>query len=201
MTFQRNSSTDCSKYCRLILKYNFFWGGGIFKRLGKAQSIEQLFHCLLVAYDPSNMCSQQHAQCFIVLDNSVCCHTDTEIANKTCYFTQSQYTDIRPTSPRVDPKGQAPSRVATVYQFLCNWYDSTRYTLTHSLPLSAYADITRRSTQCPCPHMWIWTLKICAVQVTHRIQKSLGIPCLLFIGLGRVCSMTRSLADDKKVYR
>ena len=50
--------------------------------------------------------SQQHAsvcQGWICLDNCTCCHTETEVADQTCYRTQSQYTDIWPTSPNTDP--------------------------------------------------------------------------------------------------
>ena len=35
--------------------------------------------------------------------NSMCCHTQTEDADQTCYLTQSQYTDTRPTIPSTDP--------------------------------------------------------------------------------------------------
>ena len=35
----------------------------------------------------------------ICSDNCTCCHTETEVADQTCYLTQSQYTDTRPTCP------------------------------------------------------------------------------------------------------
>ena len=50
--------------------------------------------------------SQQHAsvsQGQIWSDNCMCCHTEIEAADQTFYFTQSQYTDIWPTSPSADP--------------------------------------------------------------------------------------------------
>ena len=50
--------------------------------------------------------SQQHAsvsQGRICSDNFVCCHTDIEVADQTFHLTQSQYTDIGPTSPIADP--------------------------------------------------------------------------------------------------
>ena len=36
-------------------------------------------------------------------DNFSCCHTKIEVADQTCYLTQSQYTDTGPTSPNADP--------------------------------------------------------------------------------------------------
>ena len=51
--------------------------------------------------------SQQHAnvsQGRICLDNFMCCHTEIEAADQTFRLTQSQYTDIGPTSPSADPK-------------------------------------------------------------------------------------------------
>ena len=50
--------------------------------------------------------SQQHAsvsQGRIGSDNCTCCHTEKEVADQTCYLTQSQYTDIGPTSSSADP--------------------------------------------------------------------------------------------------
>ena len=50
--------------------------------------------------------SQQQAsvsQGRIRSDDFTCCHTETEVADPTFYFTQSQYTDTGPTSPSADP--------------------------------------------------------------------------------------------------
>ena len=50
--------------------------------------------------------SQQHAsvsQGQICSDNSMCCHTETEVADQTFHLTQSQYADTRLTSPSTDP--------------------------------------------------------------------------------------------------
>ena len=50
--------------------------------------------------------SQQQAsvsQGRICSDNFTCCHTEIEVADQTFYLTQSQYTDIGPTSPSADP--------------------------------------------------------------------------------------------------
>ena len=50
--------------------------------------------------------SQQHAgvsQGRICSDNFTYCHTEIEVADQTFYLTQSQYTDIGPTSPSTDP--------------------------------------------------------------------------------------------------
>ena len=49
--------------------------------------------------------SQQQAsvsQGRICSDNFMCCHTEIEAADQTFYLTQSQYTDIGPTSPSAD---------------------------------------------------------------------------------------------------
>ena len=49
---------------------------------------------------------QQHAsvsQGRICSDNFRCCLTEIEVADQTFHFTQSQYTDTRPTSPSTDP--------------------------------------------------------------------------------------------------
>ena len=35
-------------------------------------------------------------------ENGVCCHTEKEITNQSCYLTQSHYADIEPTSPSAD---------------------------------------------------------------------------------------------------
>ena len=51
--------------------------------------------------------SQQRAsvsQGPICSDNFTCCQTEIEIADQTCYLTQSQYADRGPTSPIADPK-------------------------------------------------------------------------------------------------
>ena len=61
-----------------------------------------------------------------------------------------------------------------------------------SMPMSAYADSDFENLRCPSD---VSDTKLMST------DGSSGIPCLLFIGLGRVCSMTHSLADDKKVYR
>ena len=58
--------------------------------------------CLLVGC----LTFQQHAsvsQGRICSDNFSCCHTETEVADQTFYFTQSQYTDTGPPSPSADP--------------------------------------------------------------------------------------------------
>ena len=35
--------------------------------------------------------------------NLTCCHTETEVANRTCHLSQLQHTDTGPTSPGPDP--------------------------------------------------------------------------------------------------
>ena len=59
------------------------------------------------------------------------------------------------------------------------------------MPMSAYADYDFENSRCPSD--------VLDTKLTNT-DGSLGIPCLLFIGLGRVCSMMHLLADDKKVY-
>ena len=58
--------------------------------------------CLLVGC----LTSQQQAsvsQGRVCSDNFTCCHTEIEVADRTFYLTQSQYTDTGPTSPTADP--------------------------------------------------------------------------------------------------
>ena len=50
--------------------------------------------------------SQQYASVSlgpICSDKRTCCHTEIEVADQTSHLTQSQYTDIGPTSPSADP--------------------------------------------------------------------------------------------------
>ena len=50
--------------------------------------------------------SQQHgsvSQGRICSDKCTCCHTEIEVADQTFYLTQSQYTNIGPTSQSTDP--------------------------------------------------------------------------------------------------
>ena len=58
--------------------------------------------CLLIGC----LTSQQQAsvsQGRICSDKLTCYHTEIEDADQTFYFTRSQYTDTRPTSPSTDP--------------------------------------------------------------------------------------------------
>ena len=60
------------------------------------------FVCWLVGC----LTSQQHAsvsQGLVCSDKFACCHTQKEVADRTFYHTQSQYTDTGPTSPSADP--------------------------------------------------------------------------------------------------
>ena len=41
--------------------------------------------------------SQRQSGRRICLDYFTCCHTEVEVADQTCYLTQSQYTDTRQT--------------------------------------------------------------------------------------------------------
>ena len=64
--------------------------------------------------------SKQHVkyilQPHICLDNVAGSHThdsETQVGDQTCYLTQSQYTDTKPTSPSTDPLMPAPGRMTT----------------------------------------------------------------------------------------
>ena len=61
-----------------------------------------------------------------------------------------------------------------------------------TMPMFAYADLDFENWRC--------LSDVSDTKLTNT-DDSLGIPCLLFIGLRRVCSMTHWLADYKKVYR
>ena len=66
------------------------------------QSLAPCLVCLLVGC----LTSQQHdsvSQGRICSDNCTCCYTEIQVAAKTFYLTQSQYTDTGPTSPSADP--------------------------------------------------------------------------------------------------
>ena len=68
----------------------------------QAEIIKRGNSCLFVGC----LTPQQHAsvsQGRICSDNCTCCHTEIEVADQTFHLTQSQYTDIGPTSPRADP--------------------------------------------------------------------------------------------------
>ena len=73
--------------------------------------------------------SQLHvsvSQGWICSDNFTCFHTETEVADQKFYLTQSQHTDIVPTSPSTDPltPGTWQGRPLEC-QLLSHWYDST----------------------------------------------------------------------------
>ena len=60
--------------------------------------------------------SQQHAsisQEQICSDSCMCCHSDVEVADQTCYLIQSQCTDTQQPVPVLTLYNQAPSRVTT----------------------------------------------------------------------------------------
>ena len=67
--------------------YKFRWISELAYKLPNCQSC---IGCLV---------SQQHAS----VSQGQTCHTEIEAADQTHYLTQSQYTDIRPTSPIIDP--------------------------------------------------------------------------------------------------
>ena len=64
-------------------------------------------HLILWVYSLFVCCltPQQHvsvSQGWICSDNCTCCHTEKEVANKTCYLTPSQYTDTGLTNLSTD---------------------------------------------------------------------------------------------------
>ena len=52
-------------------------------------------------------------------DNSTCYLSEREVANRICYVTESQYTDTRPTSPRIGPLTTAQSECISC--LLASW--------------------------------------------------------------------------------
>ena len=58
-----------------------------------------LFVCWLLSIPEQASVSQGP----ICSDNFTCCHTEIEAADQTFYLTQSQFSDIGPTSPSADP--------------------------------------------------------------------------------------------------
>ena len=52
----------------------------------------------------SRFTSMQHAKSTSSTNllNLTCCHTEVEDEDQTCYLTESQYTDPRPTIPKAD---------------------------------------------------------------------------------------------------
>ena len=49
----------------------------------------------------------------ICFHQCTCCHTEVQVADRTCYLTQSWCTDTGPTSPSTDPISQAPGSATT----------------------------------------------------------------------------------------
>ena len=73
---------------------------------GKSYAWLSRVHIRLLLLLVACLTSQQHAgvsQERICSDNSMCCHTEIEVAYPTLHLTQLQYTDNRPTSPSTDP--------------------------------------------------------------------------------------------------
>ena len=90
--------------------------------------------CLLVGW----LTSRQHAsvsQGWICSDKCMCCHTGIEVADQTCYHTQSQNTDTGLTSPRPDCT-MVGARLRQVY-VLPHWDRSGRSNLL-SHPVTEY---------------------------------------------------------------
>ena len=95
---------------------------------------------IMVCWLLACLTSQQHAsvpQRRICSDNFTCCHTGIEAADQNLYLTQSQYTDIGPTSPSTDPTTPGAWQVATGVPFLSHWYDSTPKKSRDSNPVSS----------------------------------------------------------------
>ena len=56
----------------------------------------------------------------------MCCHTEIQAADLTCYLTLSQYIDTVPTSPNTDPHAMCLAGYPLECQILSHWYDLTR---------------------------------------------------------------------------
>ena len=115
----------------------------------------------------SYLTSQHHAsisQGWFCSDKCKCCHTENKAAYQTCYLTQSQYTDPRPTSPSADPV------TADAWQG-SHWSINYKVTgMTRSVKITtAKYGIEHRSATHVCAHeckqMWVymcvhmWTYK------------------------------------------
>ena len=95
----------CLFICLLFVRLEsvIFLAGDFFP--GMKNTIPEVFlpwGCVLVGC----LTSQQYASVYqgrICSDNFTCFHTEIEVADKTFYLTQSQYTDTGPTSPSADP--------------------------------------------------------------------------------------------------
>ena len=75
-----------------------------------------IIHIKFVCLCVDCLTSQQHAsvsQGRICSDNFTCCHNEIEAADQTFHLTQSQCTNIEPTSSVLTLYRQAPGRVAT----------------------------------------------------------------------------------------
>ena len=76
--------------------------------------------------------SQQHAIVslrWICSDKFTCCHTKIEVADQIFYLTQSQYTDIGPTSPSAGPIALGAWQVATAVPIFKSliWLDQEKF--------------------------------------------------------------------------
>ena len=75
---------------------------------------------------------QQHAsvsQGRICSDCCTCCHTEIEFADQTFHLTQSQYTDIGPTSPSTDPVMDSLNMVPRCVGPVSEWYPGVELAL------------------------------------------------------------------------
>ena len=96
-TFVSNlNSMNCHQWIRNIMKKKKKKR----KRKTEKKKKKEMFVCLLVAYRPSNMLV--YLRDGSAQTSFTCCHTETEVADKTFHLTQSQYTDTRSTSPSAD---------------------------------------------------------------------------------------------------
>ena len=86
-------------------------------------SLASCISSLLVTECPSNKLVYLRER--ICSEKFTCCHTEIEAADSTFHFTQSHYTDTRPTSPSTDPIMPGIWQGSMECQILNHRYDLT----------------------------------------------------------------------------
>ena len=96
----------------------FFWGGLLVYLFVVAVVV--LVACLLNVLATS-LCTVCQGR--ICSDNFTSCQTETEVADQTFYFIQSQYTDTGPTNHSADPVSAHVLQGSHWSVNLCHWYE------------------------------------------------------------------------------
>ena len=143
LTSQQYASVSQGRICFTSQQYASVSEGRICLTSQQYASVSQGRICLTSHQHASvfqgRICltSHQHAsvsQGRICSDNCACCHTQIEAADQTCYLTQSEYADTRPTSVSTDSTTLALGRVAMTVPvfkslFSCDQENSTPHPL------------------------------------------------------------------------